>query len=178
MQRVSVRSLRYDGTPRHRLDANLLSAEAGVLRIRIDAGTPCETPGGVIREVATATQLLFADRWYNINHFHSVVAPYRNLWYVNLAMPATFDGNEIRWIDLDLDVMCDVEHGVLMKDEAPYAARVASGYYPKEIAENVEQARAEIISLARRAAFPFDRERQIGGDALPDASIQPLTSNL
>ena len=143
------------------MEADLLSAEGGVYRVLIHAGTPTQTPGGVQPEIATATQILFADRWYNLNHFHEVVAPYSNLWYANLAMPAEFDGREIRWVDLDLDVMQDVERGVLLKDEQIFAEKVASGFYPPEIVRRVDAARDEILRFAASAAFPFDRERQI-----------------
>jgi hypothetical protein len=166
--RISVRSTRYDGTPRDRVDADLLSADDGVYRVRIHAGTPCDTPRGPVDEVATATQILFDDRWYNVNHLHEVVAPYRNLWYCNIAIPATFDGRELHWVDLDLDVMCDVDRGVLLKDVELFEQRAASGYYPPAIVAKVYEARDEVLALAGAGAFPFDREAHIDAPAITE----------
>lgn len=90
--RITVRSLRYNGTLRDQFDADLLDARDGVYRVRLYHGDPVLTPNGVCDEIATATQLLFTDRWYNVNHIHEIVAPYRNYWYTNLAMPVRFDG--------------------------------------------------------------------------------------
>ena len=78
-----------------------------------------------------------------------------------LAMPAEFNGHEIRWVDLDLDVMHDVDRGVVLKDEDIFAKKAAAGIYPQHIVRQVESARDEILRLAANAAFPFDREHQI-----------------
>jgi protein associated with RNAse G/E len=160
-RRVTVRSTRYDGTFRDQFDADLLSAEDGVLTVRVYAGDPSLAPEGAVTEIATATQILFTDRWYNVNHLHEIVSPYNNLWYANIAMPATFDGREIHWIDLDLDVMRDADAGVLLKDVDIFEARTASGYYPPDIVSKVYAARDEVLALAQRGAFPFDRDHQI-----------------
>jgi protein associated with RNAse G/E len=165
LERVSVRSTRYDGTLRDRFDADLLDARDGVYRVRIHKGTPVDSPRGTEPDIATATQILFADRWYNVNHIHEIVPPYNNLWYANIAMPAEFDGarstREIRWVDLDLDVMCDADRGILLKDVELFDGRAASGYYPAHIVDRVCAARDEVLELARSGAFPFDRENHI-----------------
>ena len=102
-KRVRVRSTRYDGSLRDVFDAELLQAEDGVIRVRIYAGTIVTTATSDTPEIATATQIFFTDRWFNVNHFHEIVAPYSNLWYANLSMPAEFDGAEVRWVDFDRD---------------------------------------------------------------------------
>jgi len=160
-RRVTVRSTRYDGAFRDQFDADLLSDAGGVLRVRVYAGDPSLAPSGVVTEVVTATQVLFTDRWYNVNHMHEIVAPYNNLWYANIAMPATFDGREIHWIDLDLDVMRDADRGILLKDVDLFEERAKIGYYPADLVAKVYHARDEVLALARRGDFPFDRERQI-----------------
>jgi protein associated with RNAse G/E len=172
--RISVRSLRYDGSLRDQFDADLLDAHDGVYRVRVHRGDPVQTPGGTIAEVATATQLLFTGRWYNVNHIHEIVAPYRNYWYTNLAMPVRFDGGELLWVDLDLDVMHDIDRGVMLKDVELFEQRAASGYYPTDIVDRVYAARDEILALAADGAFPFDRERHIATPPSPlPASTTP-----
>ncbi len=161
MRRVVVSSTRYDGSLRDEFEAELLNSSDGIFRIRTRPGTPIRSPRGTTLELATTTQILFADRWFNVNHMHEIVAPYRNLWYANLAMPAVLDGDVIRWIDLDLDVMCDVDRGILIKDEDLFNDRANSGYYPSDIVDEVLRTRDEILELARRGASPFDRENQI-----------------
>ncbi len=76
-------------------------------------------------------------------------------------MPARFDGVEISWVDLDLDVMCDVDRGILMKDEDIFQKRADSGFYPPDIVQRVRATCDEMLALARAGAFPFDRDAQI-----------------
>jgi len=125
--------------------------------VRTHVGTPILVPDGVITEVTSVTHILFTDRWYNVNHFHQVVPPYSNLWYANIAMPAKLQSDTIEWIDLDLDVMCDVDNGILLKDVQLFDDRASSGYYPRDIVERVHAARDEVLALGRAGAFPFDR---------------------
>lgn len=160
--RIHVRSSRYDGSMRDAFDAELLEERDGVIRVRIYEKARVETARGPIEELpVTTTQILFTDRWYNVLHMQQVVTPYRNLWYCNMAMPARRGDGEISWTDLDLDVMCDFEQGVLLKDVELFEQRAADGYYPPEIVERVRSARDDVLALAASGAFPFDHERQI-----------------
>jgi protein associated with RNAse G/E len=161
VRRVIVRSTRYDGSLRDQFDADLLGERDGAFFIRTYPGTPVLGINGTSPEITTATQILFTDRWYNVNHIHDIVSPFNNLWYTNIAMPATFDGATINWVDLDLDVMCDADRGILLKDVELFEQRATNGYYPPQIVEKVFAARDEVLALARADAFPFDRENHI-----------------
>ena len=50
-----------------------------------------------------AVELYFEDRWYNVWHFRDDTT---ELWYCNVALPASFDGETLRWVDLDIDIRC------------------------------------------------------------------------
>ncbi|MSQ30336.1 MAG: DUF402 domain-containing protein [Dehalococcoidia bacterium] len=52
------------------------------------------------------TMLFFTDdRWYNVMHQHQPTGERGQLTYVNLRSSTMFDGDTIRWVDLDLDML-------------------------------------------------------------------------
>jgi protein associated with RNAse G/E len=157
-----VISTRYDGRPRDEHDAVLLEDTADYVRIRIPKGTPISVAGAPVDvEPCETTQIFMRRSYYNVNHMSAVVPPYRNLWYANIALPPEFDGATLRWTDLYLDVMCDAEHGVLLKDVEEFEAMARALPIPRDIVERAYAARDEIIALASAGTFPFDRERQL-----------------
>ena len=129
--------------------------------MRTHAGNPHNSHRGAGVDLTDATAIFFAERWYNVNHLHNVVAPYNNYWYANVAMPAQFDGTTLTWTDLSLDLMHDRDRGIMLKDERECEDHVRNGYYPADIAARIYTARDEMLNLARRSAFPFNREVQI-----------------
>ena len=159
---IRVISTRYDGRPRDEHDAELLEDTANYIRIRIPQGTPNTRAGELFEhEPCTTTQIFMRHSYYNVNHMSAVVAPYRNLWYANIALPPEFDGVTLRWTDLYLDVIRDIERGVLLKDAEQFEEMARTLPIPREIVERAYAARDEIMALAAAGAFPFDRERQL-----------------
>jgi protein associated with RNAse G/E len=154
---IRVVSTRYDGRPRDEHDAELLEDNARDIRIRIPRGTPVTRGGEPFElEPSDSVQIFMRDADFNVNHMSAVVPPYRNLWYANIALPPEFDGDELRWTDLYLDVMRDHEHGVLLKDVEEFERMARELPIPPELVQRVYAARDEVLRLAAAGAFPFD----------------------
>ena len=107
-----------------------------------------------------AVDTYFGDRWYNVYHYGSS-APY--LWYCNMAMPATFDGKTLHWVDLDIDVRCDRDGSLVVLDEDEFEVHRVEMGYPEDVVEAALVARDVVLSLARLGVFPFDHEAQLRG---------------
>ncbi|MBE1441613.1 DUF402 domain-containing protein [Paenibacillus sp. OAS669] len=76
-------------------------------------------------------------------------------YYCNINQPATWDGNTVTYVDLDLDY---VRRNNVWKviDEDEFASNAVELAYPPEL---VERAKLELESLQQRVAngqFPFD----------------------
>ena len=83
------------------------------------------------------------------------------LSYANVATPATLDGDTLRWIDLDLDVVVldDGTHALWDADEFERHRRAFG--YPADVVERALAAQDELLAAARTRAFPFDREAHL-----------------
>jgi protein associated with RNAse G/E len=76
--------------------------------------------------------------------------------YVDAALPATFDGEIARYVDLDLDIVAEVGEDAYVKDILDFEQqRVRLSYPPEVVAAAWEGIRVGTELLAA-GAFPFD----------------------
>ena len=111
---VRVASTKYDGSPHYEFDAQLLAHEGSMLRLVVTEGTPFTGYRGEGAIRTTFTALFWTDRDYNLFHNHRPMGRRRVTSYANVALPAEFDGDVLRWVDLDLDVIVDANGGVVL----------------------------------------------------------------
>ncbi len=169
-QRIRVLSTKYDGSHHYEQHGWLLETpggEAGApLRVLIEAGTELRSYRGTFPAPMDFTILFWPgqDRWYNVEHNHQVlVRPDGRLStssYANVSTPAIFDGDTVRWVDLDLDVT--VRGGLVeLVDEDEFDEHRARMAYPKAVVTRAREAASELLRLATLATPPFDRESHI-----------------
>ena len=162
LQPITVVSTKYDGETREVYAGRLLNVAGPLVRIQVAAETPIhrgpDRPGAVTED---AIELYFTDRWYNVLHF---LAPGndRYLWYSNIAMPATFDGTVLRWVDLDIDVCGRLDGSIQTLDCGEFQENRVKLGYPEHIVERALATHREVAQLGETGAFPFDRTEQLG----------------
>ena len=159
---VRVVSTKYDGTLRDTYKAQLLDHIGSTVRLIVPAGTPVY--GGKIDRVVEAEddgiEFYFTDRRYNVSHFHEHTT-WPNRWYSNVAAPASFDGDTLRWVDLDIDIRCYLDGSLRALDEDEFERNLVKMTYPDELVRQALAARDEVSGLGRVGEFPFDHETQI-----------------
>ena len=62
-------------------------------------------------------EIYYSDRWYNIFEIHDRDSGDIKGWYCNVTRPAVFDGSEIRFVDLALDLLVYPDGRQLTLDE-------------------------------------------------------------
>ena len=159
---VRVLSTKYDGSPHYEFEAQLLGHRDGYVRLHVPRGTLLRSYRGEFPVRATFTALFWADRWYNVYHNHRPAGRRGIESYANVATPAQFDGETLRWVDLDLDVLTR-EGGVEVDDEDEFAEHRERFGYPDDVVRHALAARDELLRLAGSGAFPFDRASHIPG---------------
>ena len=112
--------------------------------------------------MANDPALLRADRGSNVYHTHRTAGRRGIESYANVATPAQFDGETLRWIDLDLDVLTR-KGGVEVDDEDEFADHRERFSYPDDVVRHALAARDELLRLARSGASPFDRASHTPG---------------
>lgn len=169
-QRVRVLSTKYDGSHHYEQHGWLLQSLGGdpdePLRVLIEAGTELRSYRGTFPARIDFTILFWPgqDRWYNVEHNHQVVVRpdgrHSTSSYANVSMPATFDGDTVRWVDLDLDVT--IRDGVVeLVDEDEFDEHRARMAYPESVIAQAREAASELLRLATASVPPFDRDAHI-----------------
>ena len=78
-------------------------------------------------------------------------------WYCNVTTPALYDGETMRYVDLDLDVIVAADGAAKVVDEDEFLENSRRMGYPPDMIEQSRRAVDELLSLARDGAFPFER---------------------
>jgi len=82
--------------------------------------------------------------------------------YVDITTPAVWSGDEVRCVDLDLDVVRDSDDRVWVDDEDEFAEHQVSLGYPAEIVEGALASCAQVLELVTADAAPFARSSALG----------------
>ena len=159
---IRVEKAKYDGTIQAAWKSELLDHAGSLLRSVVPSGKPVyvldRSRWVKSGKTTCAVELYFEDRWYNVWHLHDTTTA---LWYCNVSLPAEFDGETLRWVDLDIDIQCYPDGSLEVLDEDEFEQHRVELGYPDEVVEGALAARDEALRLAQERVFPFDYETQI-----------------
>jgi protein associated with RNAse G/E len=97
----------------------------------------------------------FTERWFN------VIAMIRDesiYFYVNLASPALWDEEAVKFIDYDIDYKIYEQDLIITMDQDEYFRHKKSMHYPDEIDEIIHKTMDEILDDVRNQRPPFNRQ--------------------
>ncbi|MQC18495.1 MAG: DUF402 domain-containing protein, partial [Chloroflexi bacterium] len=114
---IRILSTKYDGSPHYEYWSRLIDQHGPIIRVVTDAGTPSRGYRGDGLIQSGMTQLFFTDRWYNVFHNYAPVGRRGLQWYANIGTPARIEGDTLRWVDLDLDLLQTEADGIFVDDE-------------------------------------------------------------
>ncbi|MBQ7222991.1 MAG: DUF402 domain-containing protein [Erysipelotrichaceae bacterium] len=97
----------------------------------------------------------YTDKWYNVIAMLRETGIY---YYCNLASPALYDGEAVKYIDYDLDYKFFPDDSVLLLDEDEYASHSEQMSYPPEIDRILKKYMQEILEREKAHLEPFNRE--------------------
>ena len=153
---IIVSALKYDGRI-HRQWRARTTAQAGSL-IVLDGVFAEEVRHPLLGHIVPgtlSTEYYWTDRWYSVFRFREPSGLLRN-YYCNINQPARFDGDTLSFVDLDIDVLVAPDFTYTVLDEDEFARHADEFNYPPELHTQVRLARAELLTLIARRAFPFD----------------------
>ena len=97
----------------------------------------------------------YTNRWFN------VIAMIRNegiYYYTNLASPALYDGEAIKYIDYDIDYKVYSDGFVMTVDLDEYAVHGKSMHYPDEIDTIIKDEMSKVSVDIKLNNAPFNKE--------------------
>ncbi len=160
-ERIQIASTKYDGSLHYEYGATLEHVEDGLVRCTVLRGEPWVGYRGEGQIQGTFTVLFFSDRWFNVFHNHTPAGNRGILSYANVATPATFDGDVVRWTDLDVDIVVSERLGVTVDDDDEFEEHQTRFGYPADLIDRVLQTRAELLTLAEAFEYPLDRASHV-----------------
>lgn len=153
---MMLRATKYDGTAHWIQPFTVVSDDGTLLVASYRARTPIYTSRGEFRSPYDSLVYFWRDRWYNVFRLSRPGCAIA-LWYCNVTTPPTFDGCQLGYIDLDLDVAVRPDGCIQLLDADEFAEHKQRYGYTPEVIENAERAAREVARLALDNAFPFDR---------------------
>ena len=81
--------------------------------------------------------------------------------YVDMTTPAAWQGDVVRAVDLDLDVVRGRSGRVWVDDEDEFAAHRTAYAYPPDLVDHALAACAAVSAAVRDGAPPFDRRAHL-----------------
>ena len=123
----------------------------------LDAKFPEEIVHELLGTIASGTRSLeyyWLDRWYNIFRFAQPDGTLRN-YYCNVNVPATFDGETLSYVDLDLDILVDPDFSYQVLDVADFEKNADRYGYSADVQTKAREALTELVSLIEKRDFPF-----------------------
>ncbi len=152
--RALLRATKYDGTAHWIQPFQVISDDGNLIVASYRARTPIYTSRGEFRSPYDSLVYFWRDRWYNVFRLSRPGCPLA-LWYCNVTTPPSFDGSQIGYVDLDLDVTVRPNGWVELLDQDEFEDHQKMYAYPRDVIEHAETAAQDLMTLARRKAFPF-----------------------
>ena len=109
---------------------------------------------GKIASGTLSTEFYWLDRWYNVFRFCDPDKTLKS-FYCNINVPPTFNGEVLRYIDLDIDVLVQPNFSYQVLDLEDFDMNSQLYSYPDSVRENAHQALMELTHLIETRAFPF-----------------------
>ncbi|WP_203665009.1 DUF402 domain-containing protein [Actinocatenispora rupis] len=153
MEDVRVRYRKYDGALHWHFDALRLGTDEFGTWLGCPAGTVLQR-GHELTLVWEEAQVLLVpvDRWWTAN-FNA--EPHRTEIYCDIASVATWHGDELRAVDLDLDVVRRRDGRVELLDEDEFAEHQVKYGYPPDVVAAAEAAAADLYRSISANEEPF-----------------------
>ncbi|MDP3766552.1 MAG: DUF402 domain-containing protein [Dehalococcoidia bacterium] len=156
-RRIHVRSTKYDGSPHWEFDSWFVLEKAPLLVTLNFAGQELQTWNGPWTNPYHTRNHFWTDRWYNVMRCDLPRGGGLDSWYCNVTTPAQYDGESLRYVDLDLDIRVSAGGETEVLDEDEFLENGERMGYPPEVIEHARGAVSELIALARGGQFPFEQ---------------------
>lgn len=153
---VTVNARKYDGKIRRSWLASLVSADGSrVTLLAHFSESHSHNDLGMIHAGTVSLEHFWVDRWYNVFQFREPDGSPKAI-YANIAMPATFAGSTLDYVDLDIDVIQWPDGRVDVLDREDFEENSVKYGYADEVKSSAEIALTELLGIIERGEFPFN----------------------
>jgi hypothetical protein len=156
---VRIEMTKWGGRPHWQIPAVWLGTDEQGDWLGIPAGTRMARPG--LEAVSEADQVGLIPRAVGSDLERGWMATFHrapwHIWvYVDMSTPPFWDGDTVRAVDLDLDVIRDREGDVVVDDEDEFAEHQVAFSYPPEIIALAAASRDRVYAAILDEHAPYD----------------------
>jgi protein associated with RNAse G/E len=156
MKPFPVHSTKYDGSLHYRYSTTVVREEPGLLVLYLPPGTPVESYRGQMMAKQHSLQFYWSDRHYNL-HVNWDADWQPRSHYINIASPATWHDETLRFVDLDLDIIWRAATGeVILDDEDEFALHQERFGYSADLIAQAWRSSEDVRDLIAQRLFPLD----------------------
>lgn len=151
---VTINSRKYDGRIRRSWKGGLVH-DSGDLIILVGSFNE-EVEHNDLGRISAGTvsfEHFWFDRWYNVFRFHEPDGTLK-AHYANIAMPPTFDGGVIDYVDLDIDVVVWPDRRVDVLDRDDFEDNKLKYGYPDEVIRQAESGLKRVLEIIENNHLP------------------------
>jgi protein associated with RNAse G/E len=153
-ERILLRATKYDGTAHWIQPFRVVSDDGTLLVTQYAARTPIYTSRGEFRSPYDSRVYFWRDRWFNVFRLSRPGCSLA-LWYCNVTTPPKLSGDQLEYVDLDLDVAVRPGPCIELLDEEEFALHQRRYNYPSNVVDAAREAANEVAQLALKNGFPF-----------------------
>ena len=152
---ILVKACKYDGSEHRSWPAQLVRQEGSLIVLdgKFDRDVEHDQLG-FIPNGTHSLEYYWLDRWYNIFRFGQPDGSVRN-FYCNVNVPPTFDGDVLKYADLDLDILVKPDFSFDILDRDDFERNSRKYRYPADVKSNARAALDELVKMIDRRTFPF-----------------------
>jgi len=157
---IQVRVTNYDGSPHRAHPAYLVLEKDGLIVTQTFAGLEIETPRGNWTDPWDTRGHYWADCYFTVVRLENPHGKGLHGFYCDIATPPEFDGADLHYVDLQIDVRVYAEPGGALryevKDEDEFEEATTRFAYPETLVRNARAAVDEVKQMVEGRKFPFD----------------------
>lgn len=150
---IAVR--KYDGHRRFVVETTALAASPGLLVARGEVGRRFITAGGTRHPPTITLEYFPAGRDYNVLSYYEAARGALLYHFCNVLAEATWDGECLAYVDLDLDLRVEPMGLATVEDVGDFRRNARRWRYPTATRRGALAALREVRSLVVRGVPPF-----------------------
>jgi hypothetical protein len=137
--------------------------EVIVVRCRWTRPEPLNVDGMLLEEGDIFMEHYYAHEWFNVFQIHDASGRLKG-WYCNITEPAEATGDEVRWLDLALDLLVFPDGQQAILDEDEFEALHPSPEHRAQVSAALQRLQAWARE-GHRPFFPLARQGAGGANA-------------
>ena len=154
---VSVRFSKWDGRAHWAFNMERLGVDEHGVWLWAPAGTELRRGSEVPIQANHGFVKVIADgKWWTGIWNDGSRTDGRSIWtYVDVITPAVWDGDTVRMVDLDLDVVRRSDGSVEVDDEDEFEEHKVAFDYPQHVVDRARTEAAQLVLAVEQGTEPF-----------------------